>query len=310
MLLLRHVERIGRRLRRPVLTLGNFDGVHCGHQAIFRRVVETAAAVDGTPVALTFHPHPAAVLKPGSEPPRLTDLRQRAERIAATGIETILFQRFTQRFSQIHAVDFVERLLVDGLGVVGIVVGHRVSFGHRRSGGADTLRELGAKHGFSVEVVGPVRVDGAEVSSSAIRTAIQNGDLATARSFLGVDPVLRGRVIAGDRRGRQLGFPTANLRVSGWVVPPNGVYAVRALVDGAWVDGVANLGVKPTFGDNARGLEVHLLDWQGDLYDARIEVRFIASLRPEQRFAGLEALVEQIGRDVEAARRCLAQRPR
>lgn len=310
MLLLRHVERIGRRLRRPVLTLGNFDGVHCGHQAIFRRVVETAAASDGTPVALTFHPHPAAVLKPGFEPSRLTDLRQRAQRIAATGIDTILFQRFTQRFSEIPAQEFVERLLVDGLGVIGIVVGHRVSFGHRRSGDADTLRELGQKHGFSVEVVGPVRVEGAEVSSSAIREAIAAGDLAQARAFLGVDPVLRGRVVQGDRRGRQLGFPTANLRVAGWVVPPDGVYAVRVRVGADWIDGVANLGRKPTFGENARGLEVHLLDWQGDLYDARIEVHFVAQLRAEQRFSGLEALVAQIGRDVDAARLCLGrQRP-
>lgn len=307
MLLLRHVERIGRRLRRPVLTLGNFDGVHRGHQAIFRRVVEVAAASDGTPVALTFHPHPAAVLKPGSAPSRLTDLRQRARRIAATGIDTILFQRFTQRFSEIPAQEFVERLLVDGLGVVGIVVGHRVSFGHRRSGDADTLRELGQKHGFTVEVVGPVQVDGAEVSSSAIRAAIASGDLARARAFLGADPVLRGRVIQGDRRGHQLGFPTANLRVDGWVVPPDGVYAVRARIDEQWVDGVANLGRKPTFGEHARGLEVHLLDWQGDLYDQRIEIHFVAQLRAEQRFASLEALVTQIGHDVEAARRCLRE---
>lgn len=305
MILHRHVERVGRRLARPILTLGNFDGVHCGHQAIMRRAVATARAIDGTAVALTFHPHPLAVLAPDRAPLQITDWRSRMERIAATGMDAVIAQRFTRRFSEIDPVDFVERLLVDGLGVHGIVVGHRVSFGYRRAGNASTLEELGRRHGFSVEVVGPVRVDDVEVSSSAIRRAIAAGDLGDAAPLLGYDPIVAGRVVRGDSRGHTLGFPTANLRVAGWVLPPDGVYAVTAIVDGSPHAAVANLGRRPTFGEHERGLEVHLIDWSGDLYGKRLEVRLKACLRGEAKFDGPEALVRQILRDVDAARALL-----
>ena len=298
----RHVEKIRRRIETPVLTLGNFDGVHEGHRAIFSRVVDTAREIRGTPTALTFHPHPAAVLTPQRAPARLTDWRARMERMAAAGIGVAIVQRFTRRFSEIDPVDFVERLLVDGLGVGAIVVGHRVSFGHRRRGNAAVLQELGSRHGFSVEVVGPVEVDGFEVSSSAIRKAIAEGDLARAAHLLGGDPIVAGRVGHGDRRGASLGFPTANIPVAGWAVPPDGVYAVAAFVGGEVHPAVANLGRKPTFGEAARGLEVHLLDFEGDLYGARLEARLLARLRGEQKFAGPKELVAQIARDVEAAR--------
>jgi len=287
------------------LTLGNFDGVHRGHQAILRRVVDTAHAVDGTAVALTFHPHPSAVLTPGCAPELITDWRARMARLAGAGIDATITQRFTRAFSEIDPVVFVERLLVDGLGVCGIVVGHRVSFGHRRAGGAETLRELGSKHGFTVEVVGPVEVDGAEVSSSVIRRAIAAGDIAHAARLLGFDPIVAGHVVRGDRRGTGLGFPTANVSVAGWVLPPDGVYAVEAWVDGTPHPAVANLGRKPTFGAQARVLEVHLLDWAGDLYGERLEARFKTRLRGEIKFAGPDALVEQIGRDIRAARTAL-----
>lgn len=305
MIIHRHVERIGRRLARPVLTMGNFDGVHRGHQAIMQRVVETATAAGGTSVALTFHPHPLAVVAPARAPLQLTDWRTRMARIAATGIEAVVEQRFTRRFSEIDPVEFVERVLVEGLGVHGIVVGHRVNFGYRRAGNAETLRTLGRKHGFSVEVIGPVRVEGVEISSSAIRRAIGEGELVLASSLLGHDPIVVGRVVRGDRRGSSLGFPTANLRVAGWVLPPDGVYAVQAVVAGQTYPAVANLGRKPTFGEQARALEVHLLDWDGDLYGKRVEARFKARLRGEVKFSGPDALVEQIARDIDAARLAL-----
>lgn len=302
MIIHRHVARVGRRIVDPVLTLGNFDGVHRGHQEIMQRVVETARDIGGTAVALTFRPHPLAVLAPERAPRRITDWRSRMARIAATGIEAVIEQRFTKRFSEIPADDFVERLLVDGLGVKGVVVGHRVSFGFRRTGNAETLERLGAKHGFSVEVIGPVRVDGAEVSSSVIRKAIRTGDLDLAAGLLGYDPIVAGRVVGGDRRGRTIGFPTANLRVDGWEIPPDGVYAVHVVVDGARLPGVANLGKKPTFGEHQRRLEAHLLDWEGDLYGRRIEVRFKQHLRGERKFAGVDDLTAQIRADAQAAR--------
>jgi len=307
MLVFRNAARMGRRLRRPVLTLGNFDGVHRGHQEILHRVATVAQERDAHAVALTFEPHPAAILSPNKVPLQITDWRTRVERMGGCGIDAVVVQRFTRAFSEMTAEEFVERLLVHDLGVSAVVVGHRVSFGYRRGGDAETLYRLGAKHGFAVEVIGPVRVAGFEVSSSAIRSVIAAGDLAQATVLLGFDPSVRGRVVRGDQRGAALGFPTANLRVDTWVIPPDGVYAVEAIVDGRTHAAVANLGTRPTFGVGGRVLEVHLLDWRGDLYGKRIEARFKCHLRGEMRFAGVGELVAQIGRDVGAARAILTQ---
>lgn len=306
MQILRHVRRIGRRFRSPVVTLGAFDGVHRGHQAIFTRVSELARARGADAVVLTFEPHPAFVLSPAHAPLQLTDWRARVERMAACGIDAVVVERFTQAFSEVTAEAFVNDLLVEALGVSAIVVGHRVSFGHRRGGNAESLRRLGAQHGFSVDVVGPVRAAGAEVSSSAIRAAIAAGEISHAAALLGHDPIVAGRVVRGDQRGFQLGFPTANLRVDRWALPPDGVYAVTAVVEGDELPAVANLGLRPTFGGRARALEVHLLDWSGDLYGRRVEARFKCRLRGEMRFDGPAALIEQIGRDVRAARAVFA----
>jgi riboflavin kinase/FMN adenylyltransferase len=306
MLILRHLERLGRRFPMPVVTLGNFDGVHCGHQEILRRLVARARAVLGTPIVVTFHPHPTTVLAPARAPLLLTDWRGRVERIAASGVETIIAQRFTRAFSQITAEDFVRRFLVEKLGVHTVVVGHRVSFGHNREGTADSLQRFGGQFGFHVEVVGPVEVDGVAVSSSAVRGAISNGDLDRARAYLGHAPSVAGRVVYGHQRGRGLGFPTANLRIGGMVLPPDGVYAVRVRVGGARHPGIANLGFNPTFGAHERGLEAHLFDFDANLYGQRIEVSFIRRLRGESKFANVQALIEQIARDAAAARRALA----
>jgi len=309
MLLLRHLERVGRRFTTPVLTLGNFDGVHRGHQEILRRVVATARAGHGDAVALTFQPHPTAVVAPAHAPPLITDWRARIDRIAAMGVDAVIVQRFTQAFSQIAAEDFVRRFLVDGLGVRAVVVGHRVSFGHNRTGHAETLRQLGTRYGFAVEVIGPVQVGGVLVSSSAVRHAIAAGDLALARALLGRAPSACARVIHGHHRGKGLGFPTANLRLSGCVLPPDGVYAVRAQAQGSLRAAIANLGFNPTFGDRDRSLEVHIFDFDANLYGQRIEVGFVQRLRGEVKFSSPHALVQQIARDIEAARRALAESP-
>jgi riboflavin kinase/FMN adenylyltransferase len=306
MLVLRHLERIGRRFRSPVVTLGNFDGVHRGHQEILRRLVSRAREGNGAALALTFQPHPAEILTPQHAPLLLTDWRARVERIAAAGIEAVIVQRFTRAFSEISAEDFVRRLLVDGLGARAVVVGHRVRFGYGRRGDADLLRALGSACGFDVEVVGPVEVAGILPSSSAIRRAISEGDLAQASSLLGYAPAVAGRVVHGRHRGHTLGFPTANLRIRGLVLPPDGVYAVHV----GWRDrnlgGVANLGFNPTFQENERSLEVHLFDFHDDVYGQRLEVRFVQKLRGEVKFPNPQALIDQISHDVEAARRVLA----
>jgi len=306
MLLLRHLERVGRRFSTPVLTLGNFDGVHVGHQEILRRLVTTARALNGDAVVLTFQPHPTAVLAPARAPRLLTDWRTRISLIGAMGVDATVVQHFTKPFASISADDFVRRFLVDGLGVRAVVVGHRVSFGHGRAGGAATLRQWGARCGFDVEVIGPVEVNGMLVSSSAVRQAIGEGGFDRARLMLGRVPSVAGRVIHGHHRGHALGFPTANLRIGNLMLPPDGVYAVRALVKGMPRHGVANLGFNPTFQEHERSLEVHLFDLNEDLYGQRIEVRFVRRLRGETKFPSVQALAEQIARDVAAARQALA----
>ncbi len=309
MLLLRHLERVGRRFASPVVTLGNFDGVHVGHQEILRRLVRTARALNGEAVVLTFQPHPTAVLAPTRAPRLLTDWRTRINLIGAMGVDAIIVQHFTKSFAAISADEFVQRFLVDGLGVRAVVVGHRVSFGHGRAGGAETLRHWGGRCGFDVEVIGPVTVSGMLVSSSAVRQAIGEGKFERARLMLGRVPSVAGRVIHGHHRGQTLGFPTANLRIGNLMLPPDGVYAVRALVKGMPREGVANLGFNPTFQEHERSLEVHLFDLNDDLYGQRIEVRFVRRLRGETKFPNIQALAEQIARDAAAARQALADSP-
>jgi riboflavin kinase/FMN adenylyltransferase len=306
MLLLRHLGRAGGRLTAPVLTLGNFDGVHRGHQEIFRRLVATARAGGGSAIVLTFEPHPAMVLTPSRAPRLLTDLRARIERIAAQGVDAIIVQRFTRSFAALTPDDFVRRWLVARLGVRAMVVGHRVSFGHDRAGNAETLRELGAQSGFGVEVVGPVEIDGILVSSSAVRHAVTAGELERARALLGRPASVSGRVVHGHHRGKPLGFPTANLRIGRLVLPPDGVYAVWVRARGAQHPGVANLGFNPTFEQHERSLEAHLFDFDADLYGERLEVGFVQRLRGETKFPNPGALAQQIARDVAAARQVLA----
>lgn len=305
MTILRHLERIGRRFQTPVLTLGNFDGVHRGHQEILRRLVARARALDGQPIVLTFRPHPAAVLTPDRAPRLITDWRARLELIAEFGVEVTVIQRFTHTFATVDAEDFVRHMLLDNLGVRAVVVGHRVSFGHNRGGHADSLQRWGNQYGFDVEVVGPVDAGGMLVSSSAIRRAIEQGDVDRATILLGRPPSVAGHVVHGASRGHGLGFPTANLGVAGLVLPPDGVYAVRVRTPAGQRLGVANLGVRPTFADKRRSLEVHLLDWRGDLYSQRLEVIFVKQLRGEVRFPNPRALAAQIAQDVIAARAVL-----
>jgi len=310
MRVIRHLARLPAKLRRVVLTLGNFDGVHLGHQAILRRAVAEGDAADGQVVALTFEPHPAGVLAPERAPQRLQPLRDRLTRFRALGIDVAVVQRFTRRFAAIEADAFVEDLLLRHLDLLHVVVGYNVSFGRHRGGSIETLRRLGARHGFAVDAVGPVTVGSERVSSTAVRRAVGAGDVRRAGEFLGTPFTLRRRVVHGEQRGRTLGFPTANLHVRpGLLLPADGVYVVRLLDGSEGYGGVANIGIRPTFGRLGRSVEVHLIDFAGDLYGRRVEVEFLERLRGEQRFPGAEALKAAIGADVERARTLLGLAP-
>jgi riboflavin kinase/FMN adenylyltransferase len=303
MRVVRHLERVSQRLGPVVLTLGNFDGVHRGHEAIIRRAVAEAAGRGAQAAVLTFHPHPVAVLAPERATPRIQTLHDRLERFRVLGVDLAVVQRFTPTFAAVGAEAFVTEFLLPRLEVVHVVVGHNVSFGRRREGTVETLRALGARHGFTVEDVGPVKAGSEDVSSTALRRVVAAGDVARAAELLGRPHALRGRVVGGERRGRLLGFPTANLHLKpGVLLPPDGVYAVRARIGDAARAAVMNIGMRPTFGSLRRTVEVHVLDFDGDLYGRWLVVELIARLRGEQRFAGVDALRAQIAADVAQAR--------
>jgi riboflavin kinase/FMN adenylyltransferase len=306
MRVIRHLPRLTTPLPRVVLTLGNFDGVHRGHQAIVARARAEADRRGAQAVALTFHPHPLMVLAGERGPALIQSLRDRLALLRALGVDVAVVQRFTRAFAARTPEEFVEGFLLRSLALVHVVVGYNVNFGRARAGSAATLRELGTRHGFDVETVGPVTVGDVAVSSSIVRDAIAAGDVARAGALLGRPYGLRGRVVVGDRRGRTIGFPTANLHVRPRVLlPADGVYAVR-VHDGAAVHaGVVNVGVRPTFGTARRTVEAHVLDFGGDLYGRWLELDFVARLRGEQRFDGIAALKAAIAADVAQARRVL-----
>lgn len=290
------------RFSHPVMSIGNFDGVHVGHQEILRRVVREASVRQGTPLVFTFHPHPLTVLRPERPLPLILSLREKISACFTTGVQGVIVQRFTNAFSLLTAETFVQRYLMEAIGVRKVIIGHNVSFGHNRTGRAETLVQLGEKYGFAVEVVGPVKVAGQEVSSTAVRAALSIGDMATVTRFLGRPYAVSGRVEKGFQRGRTIGFPTANLRPRADLLLPNGVYAVKVEVGGTQVSGVANVGLNPTFGGNTRTIETHLFDFSADLYGQRLRVSFIAHLRNEQKFPSVQELIQQIHQDAQRAR--------
>jgi riboflavin kinase/FMN adenylyltransferase len=310
MRVIRHLGHHPRRLGRVVLTLGNFDGVHLGHQAIVRTALEVARREEARAVVLTFSPHPMAVLVPDRAPPIIQPLHDRLLVLRQMGVEITVVQRFTRRFAALEPEAFVHDFLLANLDLAHVVVGYNVNFGRHRAGSAETLQRYGAEHGFGVDVVGPVLAGGEQVSSTALRERLTQGAVAEARRLLGRPYALRGRVVAGDGRGRTLGFPTANLWVrSGVLLPADGVYAVIVEVDGRRWPAVLNIGVRPTFGGRRRTVEAHLLDFDGDLYRRWVVLHAIERLRGETSFAGPDALRAAIAADIERARRLLAASP-
>ena len=289
-------------LKAPVATVGNFDGLHRGHRAIVATVLERSRATGGSSLLVTFDPHPLKVLAPERAPLMLTTRTQKLALIEAAGIEFLLVLPFTVELAEVPAERFVKEHLAAGLGVREVYVGANFNFGRGREGNADLLVRLCGDLGIRAAQVGEVRCLDSPVSSSRIRRALQAGEVELARELLGRPYALQGTVVHGESRGASLGFPTANLQTENELVPRDGVYVTEAVVEGAVLSAVTNIGERPTFEGAAFAVETHLLDSPSDLYGRPLEVRFLARLRPELRFPSPQALVEQIRKDIQRAR--------
>ena len=293
------------KLRGPLfLAIGVFDGVHRGHQAVISTSADHARAGNGTPVVVTFDPHPEKVLRPEKAPHLLTATQHKIALIRNLGVGHLLVITFDKQFATTEPEDFVQQLVSNSKPLREICVGHEWSFGKNRRGNLDLLKRLGAKLDFQVVGVPPVRTNGEVVSSTAIRRAVEKGDFTKAAAMLGREYTILGTVTRGDNLGKKIGFPTANLSAHSEQFPPNGVYAAEAKIDSELHRGVINLGVRPTVsgGKSERVLEIHLFDFDRDVYGRDVEVRFLKFLRPEKKFENIDALVAQIRRDVEEAR--------
>ncbi len=290
------------------LAIGVFDGVHLGHQAVISTSTSHAGSADGTPVVITFDPHPLKVLRPRNAPHLLTATQHKIALIRDLGVEHLLVINFDKKFAATPPENFIEQLVTHSRPLREICVGHEWSFGKDRRGNLDLLKKLGAQFDFDVVGIPPVKVNGAVVSSTAIRQAVEKGDFAKAAAMLGRDYTILGTVKAGDKLGKKLGYPTANLSAHSEQFPPNGVYLVEARIQGVFYHGVVNLGYRPTIssGKSERVLEIYLLDFDRDIYGENVEVRFVRYLRPERKFDSLEALVGQIELDVRQARELCA----
>jgi riboflavin kinase/FMN adenylyltransferase len=302
-----------RPLASPAIALGNFDGVHIGHRALLAASKRMATELDGDSVVYTFDPHPATVLAPDRVPALITSRERKLELLGEHGVNVCILEPFDADMSKMSPEEFIEEILVKVLRAKHVVVGYDFSFGHKASGTAETLRALGDRHHFSVEVIPPVEVGGEPASSSRVRAAVRDGNMQEVSELLGRCFDVDGNVVRGAGRGRKIGVPTANIDTAGAeLMPPLGIYAVRVrILDSEHPEtlyqGAASLGTNPTFTDEGRvTLEVMLLDFDRDIYDRRLRVEFVQRLRGEAKYEGVEALVAQIREDVEQARAILS----
>ena len=299
-----HHELARRAWPGAAVAIGNFDGVHAGHRALITRARTLADAHGVKALALTFDPHPSELLSPHTAPAKLTSLERRLELMAAAGLDAVLVEPFTRELAALPPDAFIDRVVIGGLGARAIVVGYDFCYGAGRAGTPEALRAHGGRLGVEVAIVDPVEV-GAEVASSTkVRGYLRAGDLAGAERLLGRRWDVDGVVVHGAKRGRAIGVPTANISPTSDLPVAPGIYAVTLSVEGGSpLPAVASLGTNPTFVDGGRlVLEVHVLDWEGDLYDRRVRTTFVAWLRPEQKFTSIEALIAQIQRDIADAR--------
>ena len=311
MKIIEDVEHIDINLKNTALTIGNFDGVHIGHQALLHTVVERADSIGGLSMALTFEPHPMRVLSAGEHPPLITLKEQKAELIARTGIDILVRIPFTREFAAISARAFVEDLLVRRLGMRVMVVGKDYAFGRNREGNLDLLKKWAPELNYDVIVVGWIQaLNGlaGRISSTRVRELVMEGDMEAAKKLLGRYYQIRGTVATGrNRGGRLLGFPTANIVLQDELSPKLGIYAVTVEHGGKTLKGVANIGFSPTFDDHLFTVEVHILDFKQNIYGDIIKVNFIKRLRDEIKFKSIDALAEQIRLDIVHAREILNQ---
>lgn len=310
----RHPSDVPPEGRGAVVALGNFDGLHRGHQKVIAAARDTARKDGRQFGVLTFEPHPRTFFKPDDPPFRLTPFRIKVREFQTLGVQLLYVLQFAEEMASMPAEDFVRDILVDGLGVSHVVIGYNFAFGKGRKGTSDFLEAYGAKHGFGVTVVHPARDEVEEIySSTLIRDYLRNGQPQRAAALLGHLWELEGRVLGGRELGRTIGFPTANIDLGEYIRPALGVYSVRVGLDPDehihWYDGVANIGVRPTVDDEKRLLlEAHLFDFSGDLYGRYVRVALVDFLRPEMKFDGIEALKRQIGDDCREARELLLAR--
>ncbi|MCD6355168.1 MAG: bifunctional riboflavin kinase/FAD synthetase [Prolixibacteraceae bacterium] len=288
--------------RNPIVTIGTFDGVHLGHHRVISKLKEFAKKYNGETVIFTFYPHPRLVTSPGETNLRLlTTLEEKRQLLARLGVDHLIIYPFTKEFSQLSYADFVKTVLVDQIKTKCLVVGYDHKFGHNREGGYEYLKTYVKKHKFILEKLDALLLDNIHVSSTKIREALQAGNIALANRYLGYRFSLSGKVIEGVRLGRKIGFPTANIEAFDIhkLIPGYGVYAVKIVVNGKNYKGMLNIGTRPTFNQNAdkRSIEVNIFDFEGDIYQKKITLFFVAKIRNEQKFNGVEALVRQLKKD-------------
>ncbi len=310
MKLIDNIEDIDKPFPNAVITIGNFDGVHIGHQALFHEVMEKADIRGGTAIAMTFEPHPIRVLKNNGHPPLITPYARKIELIAKTGIDVLICIPFTHEFASIRAKEFVLDILLNRIGIQTIVVGKDYTFGKNREGNLNLLKSYAEAYDFEVDVVDWIPISNnvpSRISSTQIRNLLIDGKVREAHKLLGRHYQVSGIVVPGrNRGGKLLGFPTANIKLREELFPKNGIYAVTVDCLGKRHQGVANIGYSPTFDDNALTVEVHILDFNKDLYGKSIVVKFIERIRDEIKFSGISELSQQIAQDVLKAREILS----
>lgn len=289
------------KLDKAVVTTGTFDGVHIGHQHILKKLIETAHKIGGESVLLTFYPHPRMVLQANSDLRLINTIEEKTELLRAAGVDHLIIHPFTREFSRTTSLEYVRDILVNQIGTVKLVIGYDHHFGRNREGSFEHLKEYGPIYGFEVEEISAQDIDDVKVSSTKIRTALEDGDIETANSYLGNPFPLSGKVIQGDQIGRELGYPTANLNLSSdyKLIPPNGIYAVKVKYEGKEYSGMLNIGVRPTFVFDSpkQTLEVHLLDFKGDLYEKYLSLDLIKRIRDEKKFDNRQQLIKEIEKD-------------
>jgi len=302
----RHIEGRELSIVKPILTMGNFDGIHLGHQALLRQVTQEAKAQKGSSVVLTFEPHPIKIIAPQHAPRLILTHKDKVRYLQSLGLDLLVIQKFDAAFAGIEAEEFVRRYLVGRLKVHQIWVGKNFRFGKGRKGQVEDLMRWGAEEGFEVRMVEPILAGGGRVSSSRIRALIERGEVDEAGGLLGRYHFVSGRVVQGHERGRQLGFPTANIVPQTEVLPADGIYATYVQVDDGQWPSVTNIGVNPTFGEGPKTIESYIFDFHRDLYGRSVKLFFVKKIREERKFASPDLLVEQMEKDAVNARQLLS----